>query len=168
MPHLELQLAQACARGATPHHNYGITTRRDTLRATSWSASFAGDIEAQERMLREACAKRADRALRVCQRGFLKQPRDVDDAFHIESTAGGYLLRKLGFKARPQLAWNLACPLGQRRGSTRHQRLLAHKGDKPHASRKAGHCRLFSLSANDTRPAFVLELELRKDGTVLS
>lgn len=161
VPHLELQLAQAWGV-VPPHHNYHYD-QAGYAPGDAWSASFAGDIEAQERMLREAA-----QSAQIEPYEFVsvdsETTRDVDDAFHIESTAGGYVLRLA--LARPQLAWNLDSPLG-RAVAQRATSVYLPEGDSHMLPEKLG-TDLFSLSANDTRPAFVLELELRKDGTVLS
>lgn len=160
-PHLELQLAQAWGI-VPPHHNY-YYDQAGYAPGDEWSADFQEEIQAMRAKLLEAPQGAAPESP-----GFVsvdsETTRDVDDAFHLRKEGENYRLSLA--LARPMIFWDMESPLA-RAVAQRATSIYLPEGDS-HMLPEALGTDLFSLSAGQPKPAFVLEMELDASGEFLS
>ena len=158
--HPALPLILAMEWGIVPPHHNALLDRAAYSFGDAWSRDFAQEIE---RIKSEFAAGRE--APETTSYVSVDSPttRDIDDAFHVEKTPAGW---RVGMAlARPSLVWDFASPLG-RAVWQRASSLYLPEGVS-HMLPEAIGCGLFSLKANDDRPALILEWLLDDAGEPL-
>ena len=158
--HPNQALILAMEWGIVPKHYNYLLDRAGYDPGDAWSAAHASDIET----LRSAFQVRREEAGTT---PFLSvdspTTRDIDDAFHVEKTTGGWRVSMA--LARPTLSWDFESGLG-RAVWQRATSLYLPEGVSHMLPESLG-CGLYSLKAGEDRPALILEWSLDETGAVL-
>lgn len=155
IPHLALFLAQTW--GAIPEHFNAQLLQEDYDWGDDWAREFDADLDLLEKRTAELAREPEDTPYVSIDSA---STHDIDDAFHIEATDGGYRLRIA--LACPALPWEFGSPL-DRAVRDRASSLYLPEGVCHMLPERYGIAR-FSLTAGEPRPALVLDCALDADG----
>jgi len=158
--HPSQALILAMEWGIVPKHYNALLDRAGYDPGDAWSAAHAGDIDTLKRDFHN---RREEPVATPYLSVDSPTTRDIDDAFHVERTAGGWRVSMA--LARPSLSWDFQGGLGlavwQRATS-----LYLPEGVSHMLPESLG-CGLYSLVAGEDRPALILDWSLNEAGAVL-